>query len=50
MLKIEKTFIAEYPSLREMTKQIGITRDYVVRCIKEDKLVHGKYYFSDLKL
>jgi hypothetical protein len=29
-----KTFIAEYPSLREMTKKIGITRDYVVRCIK----------------
>lgn len=44
-----KTFIAEYPSLREMAKQIGITRDYVVRCIKEDKLVHNKYYFSYIK-
>jgi hypothetical protein len=40
-----KTFIAEFPSLREMTKKINITRDYVVRCIKEDKLVHDKYYF-----
>lgn len=40
------TFIQEYPSLREMTKITGISRDYVVRCIKEGNLVHDKWWFS----
>jgi len=42
----KKTFIAKYNSLREMAKQTGITRDYVVRSIKKNELVHNKWFFT----
>lgn len=40
------TLVAEYNSMREMQRKTGITKEYVSRCIKLNKLVHGKYYFS----
>jgi hypothetical protein len=55
------TLVAKYNSLREMTEQTGITRDYVVRSIKKkprqgrgfsevlctssNQLVHNKWFF-----
>jgi len=39
------TLVAKYNSLREMAKQTGITRDYVVRSIKKNELVHNKWFF-----
>jgi hypothetical protein len=44
-LSYKKTLIATYDSLRKMTKETGITRDYVFRCIKNNELVHGRWYF-----
>lgn len=39
------TFVAKYNSLREMAKLTGITREYVVRCIKANRLVHNCWIF-----
>lgn len=44
------TLVAKYNSLREMAKQTGITRDYVVRSIKKNELVHNKWFFSYILL
>lgn len=44
------TFVAEYNSIREMQRKTGITKEYVSKCIKLDKLVHDKYYFSFTRL
>lgn len=40
------TFVAKYNSLRGMAKITGITRDYVVKCIKENRLVHNNWRFT----
>lgn len=45
-LEDKVTLVAKYNSIREMQKKTGITKEYVSRCIKADKLVHNKYYFS----
>lgn len=45
-LSDKKTLIATYASLRQITKETGITRDYVVRCIKKNELVHGIWFFT----
>lgn len=44
------TFVAKYNSLREMTKLTGVTRNYVVKCIQENKLAHNtwKFYYEPL--
>lgn len=44
------TLVAEYNSIREMQRTTGITKEYVSKCIKANKLVHNKYYFSFTKL
>lgn len=44
------TLVAEYNSIREMQRITGITKEYVSRCIKTNKLVHNKYYFSFTRL
>lgn len=49
-LEDKVTLVAEYDSMREMQRKTGITKEYVSRCIKLDKLVHGKYYFSFTRL
>lgn len=45
-LEDKLTLVAEYNSIREIQKNTGITKEYVSRCIKTNKLVHNKYYFS----
>jgi GIY-YIG catalytic domain len=40
------TLVAKYNSIREMQKNTGITKEYVSRCIKNNKLVHNQFYFS----
>lgn len=44
------TLVTEYNSIREMQRKIGITKEYVSKCIKLNKLVHEKYYFSFTRL
>jgi hypothetical protein len=39
-------FMNKYNSIREMQKKTGITKEYVSRSIKANKLVHNKYHFS----
>lgn len=40
------TLVAQYPSLRQAQLQTGITRDYIVRCIKNGELAHNKWWFT----
>lgn len=40
------TLVAKYNSIRDMQKKTGFSKEYVSKCIKVDKLVHNKYYFS----
>lgn len=49
-LEDKVTLVAEYKSMREMQRITGITKEYVSRCIKSNKLVHDKYYFSFTRL
>jgi GIY-YIG catalytic domain len=49
-LEDKVTLVAQYNSIREMQKKTGITKEYVSRCIKANRLVHNKYYFSFIKL
>lgn len=49
-LEDKVTLVAEYNSIREMQRKTGITKEYVSKCIKLNKLVHGKYYFSFTRL
>lgn len=42
----KKTLVAKYNSLRQMEEQTGITRDYIVRSIKKNQLVHNKWFFT----
>lgn len=45
------TLIAKYDSLRQAQEVTGLTREYIVRCIKADKLAHNSswYSFTELK-
>lgn len=45
-LEDKVTLVAKYNSIRDMQRKTGITKEYVSKCIKANKLVHGKYYFS----
>jgi hypothetical protein len=49
-LEDKVTLVAKYNSIREMQKKTGITKEYVSKCIKLDKLVHDKYYLSFTRL
>jgi len=40
------SLIAKFDSLREAHKVTGITRNYIVKCIKANKLVHNKWFFT----
>ena len=40
------TLIAKYDSLRQAQECTGMTREYIVKCIKADKLAHNGYYYS----
>ena len=40
------TLIAKYDSLRQAQEITGLTREYIVRCIKADKLAYNSSYFS----
>lgn len=44
------TFVAKYLSLRQAQEATGLTRDYISKCIKEDKLTHNNYWFSFVEI
>jgi len=44
------TLIAKYDSLRQAQEKTGLTREYISRCIKADKLAHNGSWFSFTEL
>lgn len=44
------TLIAKYDSLRQAQEVTGLTREYISRCIKADKLAHNGSWFSFTEL
>jgi group I intron endonuclease len=46
----KKEFIAKYDSIRQAAELTGISRNYISLCIKQEKLAHGKWFFSSTPL
>jgi len=44
------TLIAKYDSLRMAQEHTGLTREYIARCIKAEKLAHNSSWFSFTEL
>jgi predicted GIY-YIG superfamily endonuclease len=40
------TLVAQFPSLRVAQHKTGITRNYIVRCIRNGELAHNTWWFS----